>query len=211
MTDLSSPSPSAIPKEDITGLILSGGKGTRMGGIDKGLVHLHKQQLVERAIRQLTPQVTKILISCNRNLDIYKALGHDTIQDVHYEDCGPLSGIYNALLQCKTPYLAVVPVDSVTIPADLITRLTSVLEQNTVRCSIVHDGNRSQPLFAVIHTDLKSDLRSFLENGERRTHAWMRRLNAIRVDFSHQQSAFININDIETLKRANNEISTPKT
>ena len=203
MTEHSSRSPLVITKKDITGLILAGGKGTRMGGVDKGLVSLKENRLIDRAVRHLNPQVSQLFISCNRNIETYQSLGYETVQDICYKDCGPLSGIYNALLQCQTPYLAVVPVDSVSIPTDLVIRLSSAINSSARGCSYAHDGARTQPLFALICTQLREDLDGFLSRGERRTHAWMKQHDAISVDFSDEQSAFTNINDLETLNRWN--------
>ncbi|MBV1881396.1 MAG: molybdenum cofactor guanylyltransferase [Pseudomonadales bacterium] len=203
MTEHSSHPPLVITKKDITGLILAGGKGTRMGGVDKGLVSLKENRLIDRAVQHLSPQVSQLFISCNRNIETYQSLGYETVQDFYYKDCGPLSGIYNALLQCQTPYLAVVPVDSVSIPTDLVMRLSSVINSRERGCSYAHDGERTQPLFALIFTQLREDLDDFLSRGERRTHAWMRQHDAISVDFSDEQSAFTNINDLETLNRWN--------
>jgi len=215
MTDQRSSDIPSITKQHITGLILSGGKGSRMGGADKGLVLLHNQRLIDRAVNQLRPQVAKLFLSCNRNVDTYKSLGHKIIQDEEFENCGPLSGIYNALAYCTTPYLAVIPVDSVAIPVDLVSRLATELsntssnpDSNEINrrhksISFAHDGDRTQPLFMLIQTSIKSKLREYLASGERRTHHWVQQQDAVSVNFSDCSSDFININDTDTLKQQN--------
>lgn len=192
--------------QNITAVILAGGQGSRLGGRDKGLVEFNKIPLVQHLINRIQPQVTEIMISANRNIDIYANLGFPVYEDEIIDAdnpnnfLGPLAGILKALKQCQTEWLLTVPADSPFIPDDLALRLSQNIRDNKI--VIVHDGERLQPTFALIHKSLESSLETFLKQGERKTRVWMQQQPHTVVDFSDETNAFININTENDLKNA---------
>jgi molybdopterin-guanine dinucleotide biosynthesis protein A len=186
--------------QNITAVILAGGKGSRFGGVDKGLVELNNLPLVQHLVNRILPQVSDIIISANRNIDSYKKLGFPVYEDEIGDYAGPLAGILKALQQAKTEWLLIVPADSPFIPNDLASRLTENIDE--AKIAIPHDGQYLHPTFALIHTSLKDSLKNYLEKGERKARTWMQQQDHIIVDFSDQPDAFMNINTDEELKNA---------
>jgi molybdopterin-guanine dinucleotide biosynthesis protein A len=188
------------PQAEITGAILAGGKSRRMGGKDKGLLLVNGQPLIGHIIDALLPQVGSLLINANRNLDSYRTLGHAVITDILGHHLGPLAGIASAMRASDAAYLLTVPCDSPLVPLDLSTRLYRELKAAGADISAAHDGNRMQPLFALLRRDLLPDLLSYLERGERKTDAWYRQHRLVLSDFSDQPDSFLNINSPEDLR-----------
>jgi len=186
--------------QNITAVILAGGQGSRLGGLDKGLVELKKVPLVQHIIDRLKPQVADIMISANRNLKIYTDFGYPVYEDDMANFAGPLAGILKALQQCKSEWLLIVPADSPFIPNDLAQRLIQNIKENKV--VIPHDGKYLHPTFALIHKSLAESLDDFLQQGERKARVWMQQQTHAIVDFSDQEQAFININTDDELKSA---------
>jgi molybdopterin-guanine dinucleotide biosynthesis protein A len=185
---------------DITAVILAGGQGSRLSGQDKGLVKLNKIPLVQHLINRIQPQVAGIIISANRNLNIYSDLGFSVYEDDIADFAGPLAGILKALQQCRSEWLLTVPADSPFIPRDLVARLSQNIQGNKI--VMVHDGERLQPTFALIHKSLAASLERFLQQGERKTRVWMQQQTHSIVDFSDEAHAFININTEDELNNA---------
>lgn len=186
--------------QNITAVILAGGQGSRLGGLDKGLVELKKVPLVKHLIDRIHPQVAEIIISANRNIKDYENFGFPVYEDDIAGYAGPLAGILKALQQCKSEWLLIVPADSPFIPSDLAQRLIQNIEGNKVL--IPHDGKYLHPTFALIHKSLASSLERFLQQGERKARVWMQQQAHAIVDFSDQADAFININTEDELKYA---------
>lgn len=189
-----------ITSQNITAVILAGGKGSRLGGIDKGLVKLNNLPLVQHLVNRILPQVSNIIISANRNIDSYKKLGFPVYEDDVSDYAGPLAGILKALQHCETEWLLIVAADSPFIPANLASRLM----QNTKDAKLVipHDGEHLHPTSALIHKSLQDSLKSYLDKGERKARAWMQQQQHAIVDFSDQADAFMNINTEDELKNA---------
>lgn len=133
---------------DVTGAILAGGRGSRAGGIDKGLVDVEGEAAVARIARALRPQAARVLVSVNRNVDRYAALGLDAIVDDEPGFAGPLAGIAAVAARCTTPWLITVPVDCVDLPPQLLATLAAVASDD-IEVAVAHDGTRRQPLFAL--------------------------------------------------------------
>lgn len=192
-----------IEMPPITGLVLAGGLGRRMGGQDKGLVTYQNKPLIEHVLAAFGPQVSALQISANRNIKRYQQYGYPVWTDdvQHIADfSGPLVGIATGLQHCQTDWLACVPCDAVSLPANLVARLYDAARQHATPLAIVHDGNRTQPLYAVIHRQLLPKLVAYLQADNQKVMAWMDDHQALQVDFSDQQAAFRNINRTEELR-----------
>lgn len=179
--------------ERITGLILAGGAGRRMGGADKGLLEYQGRPLVTHVIERLAPQVDSLLISANRNLDIYARLGYPLVSDDQSDYPGPLAGLAAGLAACTSDWLVCAPCDCPALPLDLISRLqAAVTEPSTLMAVPVTEG-QLQPTFQLCHRSLLPALSAYLASGERRVSGWCRQQGAIEVAFP-DISAFRNLN-----------------
>jgi molybdenum cofactor guanylyltransferase len=185
---------------DITAVILAGGQGSRLAGLDKGLLELNKIPLVQHLIERIQAQVSEIVISANRNIETYEKFGFTVYEDDITDFAGPLAGILKALQHCQNEWLLAVPADSPFIPRDLALRLSQNIQDNKV--AIPHDGKYLQPTFALIHKSLAASLEHFLQQGERKARVWMQQQAHTIVDFSDQADAFININTEDELENA---------
>lgn len=195
-----------LNKQSFTAVILAGGQGSRLSGLDKGLVKLNNISLVQHLINRTAPQVSEIMISANRNIETYSDLGFPVYEDELNNFAGPLAGILAALKHCQTDWLLTVPADSPFIPLDLAQRLSSNIQDSKI--IMAHDGKRLQPTFALIHKSLQASLEDFLKKGERKTRVWMQQQPHNIVDFSDQADAFININTEDDLENAETHINT---
>lgn len=173
----------------VTGIILAGGEGRRMGGQDKGWLSLQGLPMIRRAIERLEPQVNEIVISANRNLEAYEQLGKRIYRDeTPYQ--GPLGGIAACLEQCETEYALIVPTDAPLIPLDLVARLRQKLPAALVLCQ---DEERLQPLFGLYHRSLAKSIREYLGAGERKLTLWCQQ-QAPEIVTIGDNSAFTNLN-----------------
>ena len=188
--------------ESVTGVILAGGRAIRMGGEDKGLVLLRDRPMIQWGLDRLSPQVSTILISANRNIAQYAVFGHPIVADTAADFQGPLAGIAAALAQADTPWLVSVPCDSPLIPLDLVGRLHDQVVRGGARVGAAHDGQRLQPVFTLIHRDLLDDLVSYLQGGERKIDRWLERHAFRSVDFSDREEMFLNVNTPVELQAA---------
>ncbi len=188
--------------EEITGLVLAGGQGQRMGGRDKGLLTLGERTLVEHVIARLSLQVAEILISANRHQDRYVALAQRVVSDAIPDYPGPLAGIFAGLKAASTAWVLVVPCDSPFIPPDLAKRLLAASDApDAIRMVATPEGD--QPVFALIPRAHSDSLQAFLGAGERRILAWYARHALVRVEFPEEQP-FMNVNTPEDRARAEN-------
>jgi molybdenum cofactor guanylyltransferase len=200
-----------VDKSEITGIVLAGGRGSRMGGIDKGLQHYKGMPLAKHAIQQLQPQVGIVLINANRNLEDYGAWGKQFSANVVVDDladfAGPLAGFLVGLQHCKTPYLMTVPCDTPRFPADLASRLGDALSQQGADIAMVSSPDeegvlRHQPVFCLIKQELVDSLIAFTDAGGRKIGAWAAQHKLARVNFNEihdDPKAFFNANTLEDL------------
>ncbi|MDZ7810743.1 MAG: molybdenum cofactor guanylyltransferase MobA [Arhodomonas sp.] len=189
------------PGEAITGVILAGGEGSRMGGVDKGLVEVAGRPLVEHVLGTLQPQVDAVLISANRSLERYRAYGHPVITDAGSGFQGPLAGMAAALAKVHTPLTAFVPCDAPALPPDLVARLRRALEAEGAEVATAHDGERLQPAHALLRTALAGSLAADVSAGQRRIAHWFRGRRTVEVDFSDVPEAFANVDTPEERER----------
>lgn len=179
---------------DITAVILAGGKGRRMQGEDKGLIELNGKLLIQHVISAIAPQVGQLVINANRNLQQYADLGYAVVSDSMDDYQGPLAGFLATMNSIDTPELVTVPCDGPMLPHDLVKRLITGRNQAAADIAVAHDGQRLQPVYALMPTRLKQDLKAFLESGGRKIDLWYARHQVVHVDFSDIPEAFININ-----------------
>lgn len=183
----------------VTGLVLAGGLGRRMGGIDKGLVEFRGKPMVMHVIERLAPQVDILVINANQNADRYLAFGHTVVPDRIEGYAGPLAGLHAGLCESRTPLLVTVPCDSPFLPLDLVARLRNALDEERAQLAVAKTGDRSQPVFSLVRRDVLGDLAQFLAAGGRKIDAWYARLSAVEVGFDDQAEAFANINTRDEL------------
>lgn len=184
----------------ITGIVLAGGKGRRMGGVDKGLQPLRGKPMVAWAIARLRPQVDEIVINANQNLEVYAAFGHRVVADEVGGFAGPLAGLHAGLAAASYPLAATVPCDSPFLPADLVSRLGDALGASDL--AVAKTGEQPHPVFVLLRTSLKRNLEAFLQGGGRKIDAWYGSLRVVEVPFDDEADAFRNINTLEELGKA---------
>ena len=191
-----------IHTSDITGLILAGGRGSRMGGADKGLQTHRDIPLALHALRRLEPQVGRLMLNANRHLDTYRDMGIPVWPDEIPDYAGPLAGMLAGLAHCETPYLVTVPCDAPNFPLDLVRRLADALENGDIATAYSReDGRRrAQPVFALMRSSLGPSLSAFIVGGERKTGLWMAQHRGVRVEFT-DAAAFANANTLDDLER----------
>lgn len=186
--------------EDVTGLILAGGRGERLGGADKGWVVHEGRPLIESVIERFAPQVGPLLISANRNVERYAALStvvEDDAEAAHGEHfAGPLIGVLSGLRRARTEWVAIVPCDAPRLPRDLVQRLADAASNDNATAVCARVNNQLQPVFALVRTQSADDLAGSIAAGERAMHRWLKSLDVVAVDFDDDADAFANINRI---------------
>jgi molybdenum cofactor guanylyltransferase len=194
-------------RDNITGLVLAGGRGMRMGGLDKGLQPLRGEPLAAHVLKRLAPQTSTLLISANRHADVYSTLGAPfgakVLADTLPGFPGPLAGLLAGLRMAGTAYVLSAPCDTPGFPAELAERLAQALHSNQADIATVTTTDAKghvslHPVFALLRTSLADDLASFLEAGERKVRAWYARHRTVEVAFADER-AFYNINSLQEL------------
>lgn len=193
------------PLSEVTGLILAGGKGHRMGGRDKGLEQFAGRALVSHVLARLDDRVAALMISANRHLEAYRRLAEHVVSDTEEGFQGPLMGIYCGLCAADTPWVLVVPCDTPVLPDDLVERMAAGI--GTRRIAVAHDGERLHPVVALLESSLAGDLRDALATGERKVGRWYDRHAWTTVDFSDCPEAFVNLNTEEDKRRLQARLS----
>ena len=188
-------------KDKITGVILAGGLGRRMGGIDKGLQELRGQPMVHWVVERLAPQVDELLINANQNGERYAAFGHRVVPDQIPDFAGPLAGLHAALSAATHPLVATAPCDSPFLPADLIERLHAALVAENADLTVARTFDQAHPVFCLCKRDVLPHLTEFLAAGGRKIDRWYSTLKVVEVAFDDQVEAFENINTREELSR----------
>lgn len=184
-----------IPTGDITGVILAGGRGRRMGGVDKGLTPLAGRPMVSHVIDALRPQVGALLINANRSEDEYARFGLPVVGDSVEGFAGPLAGMAAGLAAARTPYVVTAPCDSPLLPRDLVARLGQALRAARAQIAVAHDGERMHPVFALLDRRLLDSLHACLEAGERKIDRWFAGHDLAVCDFADEADCFVNVND----------------
>ena len=190
-----------MARPPITGVVLAGGLGRRMGGVDKGLQELHGRPLVSHVIERLTPQVDELLINANRNGERYAAFGYRVIPDQIPDFAGPLAGLHAALSAANHPLVATAPCDSPFLPADLISRLLEALTATDADLAVARTFDQPHPVFCLCRRTMLPHLNDYLASGRRKMADWYATLKVVEVAFDDEAEAFENINTREELGR----------
>ena len=202
----------SITPEQITGLVLAGGRGSRMGGVDKGLQNHLGMPLALHAVMRLMPQVGGVMINANRNLGAYESMGVPVWPDAQADYPGPLAGVLAGLEQCESPYLVTVPCDTPNFPGDLVARLAQALHdadadiamaatfEDSVTDDQAQESLQPQPVFCLLKTTLLESLVKFMHGGQRKIDRWTAQHHCVQVAFK-DSAAFFNANTLEELQR----------
>jgi molybdopterin-guanine dinucleotide biosynthesis protein A len=184
-----------MSRQGVTGVVLAGGRATRWDGRDKGLIEVSGRPMICHVLDALGPQVEQVIISANRNLEAYRAFGVPVVTDTSSDFLGPLAGIASGLAAAHTEWVAIVPCDSPLLVADCVDRLAAACDQDeSTDIAVAHDGERIQPVFALIRRRLLEDLDAFLESGGSKIDQWYGQQRMQLVDFSDIPDNFLNIN-----------------
>lgn len=183
----------------MTGVVLAGGRGRRMGGVDKGWMELGGRPLVVHVLQRFAPQVSEVVISANRNLERYAGLGHAVVIDEAPGFSGPLAGLLAALCHARFELVCTVPCDSPLVPLDLVVRLRNALQEGEADVAVARTAYRIHPMFALYRRALRANLREYLAGGERMVQAWQTRQRRVEVSFDDSSEALRNINTLEEL------------
>lgn len=194
----------------ISAVILAGGMGRRMGGIDKGLQIFHGKPLFMWVYERLHQQLSDISINANRNQECYAQSGLNVFQDELEGFQGPLSGILTALRQAKTDLVLFVPCDCPFLPLNLLEKLKSAVQNSPVLSAYVYDGEREHPTFCLLSKQLADNLAQYLLAGERKMLKFMQENQVIPVDFSLEKNSFQNMNRLQDLQGLSGPIVVEK-
>ena len=185
--------------EPITGVVLAGGLGRRMGGVDKGLQVLRGKPMVQWVIERFAPQVDELLVNANQNLERYASFGHRVVPDQIGGYAGPLAGLHRALTEARHELVATVPCDSPFLPQDLVSRLRADLNARGAELAVARTGDQPHPVFCLCHKRVLPGLTAFLESGGRKIDTWYAALQVVEVSFDDNPDAFSNINTANEL------------
>jgi molybdopterin-guanine dinucleotide biosynthesis protein A len=187
-----------VRTEKISGIVLAGGQGRRMGGVDKGLQPLGGKTMIEHVIARLAPQTDEILINANQNLESYAKFGYPVVPDMTGGFAGPLAGLQAGLHAVKHALVVTAPCDSPFLPPDLVARLRSAMGANDL--AVAKTGAQAHPVFAMVRRDILDHLTAYLTSGGRKIDAWYATLKVVEVAFDDEAEAFSNINTREELR-----------
>ena len=205
-----------ISPQDITGLILAGGRGSRMGGVDKGLQNFNGMPLALHTLMRLQLQVGTVMINANRNLSAYESFGAEVWPDVLADYAGPLAGFLTGLERCETSYMGTVPCDTPRFPLDLVARLAAALEREGAEIAMAAGPEadaqgqtqvRTQPVFCLLKVELLESLTRFTQGGGRKIDTWTAQHKTVIVPFDQAGDdplAFANANTLAELKQLEN-------
>jgi molybdopterin-guanine dinucleotide biosynthesis protein A len=190
----------AMGRSPITGIILAGGLGRRMGSVDKGLQLLRGKPMVQHVLERFAPQVDEVLINANQNPAQYQAFGHKVVPDEIGGFAGPLAGLHRGLSAATHDLVATVPCDSPFLPLDLIARLHQALSKQQADLAVARTGDQPHPVFCLTRKSVLPGLTAFLASGGRKIDAWYAALRVVEVRFDDEEASFSNINTVGELR-----------
>ncbi len=189
-------------------IILSGGRATRMNGVDKGLVLLQQKLLITHVIERLQPQVDEIFINANREVAQYQQLGYSVLQDESDDFLGPLAGFLLGLKHAKHDYVLTVPCDSPLLPLDLAERLLNGMAASRMDIAVSSSDENTHPVFCLMKKSVLPSLTEYLASGERKVSTWQKSQKYVEVDFSDCNDAFVNLNTLEDLSTLETKLTS---
>lgn len=187
--------------QNTSAVILAGGRSSRMGGEDKGLILFNGKPMIAHVIEVLASRVDHIIINANRNVERYSQFGYPVISDETQEFDGPLAGFLAAMRAVTTPEVLLAPCDSPLLSTELIDRLVAEKQRSGADIAVAHDGKRLQPVYALLSVSLEDSLVAFLASGDRKIDRWYPQHTVIEVDCSDIPEAFVNVNTPEELSK----------
>jgi molybdopterin-guanine dinucleotide biosynthesis protein A len=187
-------------RDKVTGVVLAGGLGRRMGGVDKGLVELRGRPMAGWVLERLRPQVDELIINANQNAERYAAFGYPVFPDDIGDFAGPLAGLHAALSRARHPLVATAPCDSPFLPADFVERLHAALDTAGAKLAVARTFDQPQPVFCLCRRDVLPHLGDFLAAGGRKIDLWYATLKIVEVRFDDEADAFRNINTRDELQ-----------
>lgn len=200
-------SETVIPRKEITGVILAGGRAQRMGGIDKGLILLNGKPMVAHVIAALRAEIDNLLINANRNLEQYAAFGYPVVPDIMDGYLGPLAGMASGMRASVSRYIVTAPCDSPLVANNLVRRLYEALTREGADISVAHDGERAHPVFALMRRDLLPDLIDYLNTGERKIDRWYANHRLAVAYFRDEPGSFLNVNSPQERAELENRLT----
>lgn len=193
------PTKMKLKPHEITGVVLAGGRGSRMGGADKGLLPFHGKPMAAYALAALQTVAETVLINANRNQEAYRRLGPAVIGDATDRFDGPLAGLLSAMRAAQTPYVLTIPCDSPLVTGPLLARLCTQLQDGGAELCAAHDGHRLHPVFLLAERRLAPDLEQYLGTGRRKMQDWLARHRLALADYRDHPELFANVNTPEDL------------
>jgi molybdopterin-guanine dinucleotide biosynthesis protein A len=190
-----------VNNNDVTVVILAGGKGRRMGGKDKGLIAFKNDSLIKHIIDAISQQTNTILINANRNIEKYAEYGYPVIEDSLSDFQGPLAGFMAAMSVAETDYILTLPCDGPIIVENYVEEMISRLNRTGSEIVVASDGQRMQPVYALIPVKLQSSLQKFLGDGERKIDKWYQQHQTSLAEFNDESGVFTNMNTPEDIKK----------
>ena len=184
---------------EVTGVVLAGGQGSRMGGVDKGLQVFRGRPMVAHVLEALAPQVDELLVNANRNPEDYARFGYRVIADEIPGFAGPLAGFERGLAHASGALVVTAPCDSPFLPRDLVARLRAALEQAGAELAVAKTGAQAHPVFCLMRREVHGSLAAFLGSGQRKIDRWYASHAFVEVAFDDEADAFLNINTREEL------------
>ena len=200
----------ASPPEQITGLVLAGGRGARMGHVDKGLQLFRGKPLAMHVMERLAGQTGTLAINANRHQSDYAAFNLPIWPDLLPDFPGPLAGLHSGLTHCATDYLAAAPCDSPLLPPDLVAQLAAALIGQQADAAIAVTGSAEQadlqrhPVFCLLRKNLLPSLTNYLQQDGRKMERWFAGIRTAEVRFD-DEAAFSNINTLQELRQLESE------
>ncbi len=189
-----------IAKDNITAVILAGGRGRRFEGKDKGLIEYKQCPIIEHVIMAVAPQVSGIMINANRSEELYARYGYPVINDELSGFQGPLAGFSTAMQHAPTSHVLILPCDGPLVSSDYVARMADALINGHAELVVAHDGDRMQTVHALLSCRLLDSLNTFIDGGERKIDRWYAQLDVVLADFSDSPDIFKNINTLEELQ-----------
>jgi molybdopterin-guanine dinucleotide biosynthesis protein A len=183
----------------ITGLIIAGGQGRRMGSADKGLTPFRGKPMIAHVIERFAPQVDELIINANRSLEDYAKFGYRVVEDEVGGFAGPLAGLERGLALAQHEWVATAPCDSPFLPLDLLARLREAAEKDNAQLAVAKTFDQAHPVFCLCRRDVHEHLKSFLQSGGRKIDFWYKTLHIVEVSFDEEEEAFNNFNTREEM------------